>query len=228
MEKDISDPLSTAEGRASLEKVKNTSLKRNLWDLVDRALRARPARLLFIVLFLPEILECRRAIKKVSPTTVITPRIVNGHGEWKKRICLGTGKIATALIRHNHTRRGPDADQLIVDATNESADTFQSFSLRQQANHAKPYWTEDYGAQRAVIAKQLMEVPTEHFVIWVTPDTDGSFEVIDGDHRLRIAEIRGDNEMNVMFFIKGFSIDWNKPSGVFLGKFLDRKRQHSL
>ena len=197
-------------------KPKKPPINSIVWGVVDGFLRTRPAHLLFFALLSSEIRRSARAIKFVSPSTQTKPRLVMGLSENKRRISLGEGRVPISLIKHNHTRRTRAADQLIVDAFLESRDALELFLHQQESNRSKPYWDVEYSQLRVGTVERLLQVNTQDFVIWVIPSENGYFEVIDGDHRLRIARIRGLEEIRVVFFLAVPSIDWGSPKSTFL------------
>jgi hypothetical protein len=166
-----------------------------------------------------EIRHCRNAIEAVSQSTVVTPRIVNGLGESKKRISLGEGFVPVSRIRHSPGLGEPDATQFLIDAILEGPDATRSFLSRSMPNE-----TAAQGAKRVAVVKNLMQADPEGFIIWVAPTDDLQFEVLDGNHRLRLAQIWNLKEMKVTFFVNIPSLDWSRPSSFFLGRLVDSRK----
>ena len=196
------------------------------WTLIDRALRTRLAVPIFFLLLAKEISRDTRAIQAFRLSTPVQPRLVNGLSEGKKRISLGEGFLPLARIRHSSTQRAPDADQFLVDAILEGGDAVDSFLACQELDPSKPYWTAAYSRQRVAAINVLRQADPESFVIWVTPADNGLFEVIDGNHRLRLAQIWGLTDMKVIFFLNIPSIDWNAPRSIFLNRLIDCPKNH--
>ncbi len=196
------------------------------WALIDRALRSRLAVPLFFLLAVEEVRRDKRAIQAFRLSTTVQPRLVNGVSTGKKRISLAEGFVPVVRIRHSSNQRGPDADQLIVDAILEGGDSLDSFLARQELCPSKPYWTAAHSRERVAAINVLLEADPESLVIWVTPTDDGEVEVIDGNHRLRFAQIRGATEMKVVFFLNDTSIDWGAPRSFFLNRLADRRSNH--
>ena len=196
------------------------------WALIDRALRTRLAHPFFFLLLVEEIQRDIRAIQAFRLSTQVRPRLVNGLREGRKRISLAEGFVPVAGIRNTSTQSGPNADQLIVDAILEGRDALGSFLARQELDPSKPYWTAAYSNERVAATNVLSRVDPKSFVIWVTPADNGEVEVIDGNHRLRLAQISGLTEIKVIFFLNIPSIDWKAPRSIFLNRLVDRRKDH--
>jgi len=196
------------------------------WALSDRALRTRLAVPLFFLLLVEEIRRDTGAIQPFRLSTPVRPRLVNGLSEGKKRISLAEGFAPVAGIRHTSTQSGPNADQRIVDAILEGRDALDSFLARQELDPSKPYWTAAYSRERVAATHVLLRADAESLAISVTPTDNGQIEVIDGNHRLRLAQIRGLTEMKVIFFLNIPSIDWKAPRSIFLNRLVDRRKNH--
>jgi hypothetical protein len=182
-----------------------------VWSLVDHVLRTRLARPLFFFLLRSEIRRDKRAIQAVNPSKEVRPRLVIGLGETKGRISLGEGFVPVSRIRHSASHRNPDAPQFLIDAILDGDDSLESFLALQESSLSWPYWTAETWRQRVAAIRVLLQVDPERFEIWVAPTGDGHFEVLDGNHRLRLARIRGLIEMKVIFFLNIPSIDWTAP-----------------
>jgi hypothetical protein len=197
------------------------------WVLINHALRTRPASSLFFLLLRSEIRRSTRAIKAVDPSIVAKPILVTGLSETKRRIYLGEGFVPVSRVRHTSNQRDLDAPQFLIDAILEGGDALESFLTRQESNPCKPYWTTEYSKQRLASTRALQQIDPQNFVIWVAPTDNGHFEVIDGNHRLRLAYIRGLIEIKVIFFLNSPSIDWANPRSFFLNRLIDLRKNHS-
>lgn len=198
------------------------------WALIDRALRSRLAVPLFFLLLVEGIRRDTRAIQAFRLSTPVQPRLVSWLSEGKKRISLAEGFVPVKKIRHSSNQREPDADQFIVDAIREGGDSLASFLAGQELNTSKPYWTAAHSRERVAAINVLLQAEPETIVIWVAPTDDGQVEVVDGNHRLRVAQIRGLTEMKVIFFVNVPSIDWATPRLIFLNRLIDRDKPQTL
>jgi hypothetical protein len=198
-----------------------------IWSLVDHVLRSRLAQPSFFFLLRSEIRRDKRAIQAVNPSKKVRPRLVIGLSETKRRICLGEGFAPVSRIRHSPSVRNPDAPQFLIDAILDGDDSLESFLALKESGLSTPVWTAETSRQRVAAIRVLLQVDPERFEIWVTSTGDGHFEVLDGNHRLRLARIRGLIEMKVIFFLKSPTIDWTAPRSIFLNRLIDRRKNHS-
>ena len=196
------------------------------WRLVDSALKSRLATPLFFMLFAEEIRRDTLAIQAFRLSTPVQPRLVRGLSEGKKRIYLAEGFVPVIKIRHSSNQREPDANQFIVDTIREGGGALASFLAGQELNASKPYWTPAYSRERVAAINVLLRAEPETFLIWVAPTDDGTVEVVDGNHRLRVAQIRGLTEIRVIFFLNVPSIDWKAPRSIFLNRLIDCPKNH--
>jgi hypothetical protein len=202
------------------------------WRFVDRALRTRAAAPWFFVLYRSEISSALDSLRAAFPLLVLTrrlkrtPNFKHHINRNRSRLCISAEtRFAVSEIQFDHDRRNPDADQFLVDAVRLGGKPLRDFLSRQETNPAKPYWTPEYSKSRVAAVKALLRANPRDFVISVGLTDKKEVLIIDGHHRLRVAQLRGVGEITVVFGVRGIpTIDWDNPRTFFLGR-LDKKKK---
>ena len=168
-------------------------------------------------------------MQTMAPSVKFSPRLAWVHSNTKhyllsrKRIVVSdVVSVSISTVNFDQRRRDVDADQFLVDEVLAGGQSLEAFISRQEANPAKSYWTTEYSEERIRRIKQLLETNPAEFVLSVFPDEKGRLIALDGHHRLRISQLKGLNNVAVVFGVPGVpTIDWDNPSQVFLSRLID-------
>jgi ParB-like nuclease domain len=198
--------------------------------LIDYGLRTKVLSPLFFLLFLREIRAALKVTQLMAVPIETKPRLnwsphdTRHHPRRRRRIVISDVVIVPiSTIRFHPERRDADADQLLVDEVLARGQSLKAFLSRQEANPTKHYWTGEYSKDRVGAIENLLEANPAEFVLTVFPEDTGRFIVLDGHHRLRIAQLKGLSEVHVVIGVPGVpTIDWDNPSSVFLSRLIDK------
>ncbi len=194
-------------------------------------LRSRAASPLFFLLNQSEVSKASKLIKAVFPS-VVQKRQLQGAPSFKadyprnrRRLALTPQiRLNVAAIQFNPDRRDVRSDQFLVDAFLSGGKTLREFLARQESDATKPYWTPEYSRARVSAVKSLLTAPPENFVILVGLTDQEDLIVLDGHHRVRVAQLGGCAEIAAVLGIPGVpTVDWDNPRLFFLNKLINQK-----